>query len=395
MAEFFVNPDFSKGERVKWEGDSSYLFFNPRWPSSMVEKLHILQKLLKSQPGRIWMMTSGSEAFPKCIGLKKTGVLAAAAGLAKRYDFQGQETWLNGLPTFHIGGLSIWARAHLSLQKVVVQEEWEPREFHRQLLKENVQWTSLVPTQIYDLVQLDLTPPPSLRGIFVGGGALSGELYQAGRDLKWPLLPTYGMTEACSQIATASLEALTLGLVPELEILDHVDVRINEADGRVGLKGPSITDVIYRFDAGEWKKENPRDPSGTYWTQDCGEIKDGRYFYLSGRADDMKKVRGELVSLSRLQSRLDQVLLELKRDLGPVITLLPDPRTGYRVALVVEPSQWNGVEEVQKKLRGKCAPYGRVESLYILRSIPRSELGKLRRGELEKLLLANHPVIAD
>ena len=36
-----------------------------------------------------------------------------------------------------------------------------------------------------------------------GGGAVSDELYRDARALGWRVLPSYGMTECCSQVATA------------------------------------------------------------------------------------------------------------------------------------------------------------------------------------------------
>ena len=40
-----------------------------------------------------------------------------------------------------------------------------------------------------------------------GGGALDPSLYKQARDLGWPLLPSYGLTECGSQVATASLSS--------------------------------------------------------------------------------------------------------------------------------------------------------------------------------------------
>ncbi len=68
--------------------------------------------------------------------------------------------------------------------------------------------TSLVPTQVHDLVQCALACPPSLRAVVVGGAELDPVLGERARELGWPVLQSYGMTEAASQVATASLASL-------------------------------------------------------------------------------------------------------------------------------------------------------------------------------------------
>src|SRR5690606_12416219 len=111
---------------------------------------------------------------------------------------------------------------------------------------------------------------------------------------------------------------------PKLDVLEHVKVKI-DSSARVGISGPSVTDLVGICHGEDWSFADPRDEEGWYWTQDSGELKQN-HFTLLGRADDLKKIRGELVSLNQLQGRLDQVLLELRCNLGPIIHFLPDPR---------------------------------------------------------------------
>lgn len=387
MSRLNTNPE---PRLIKWEDDSSYLFFNPRWPSQSLKHIEDLESQIRNEPSRLWVMTSGSQTFPKAVGLKKTGVLHAAESLAKSYNFKKNELWLNGLPTFHVGGLSIWARAYISGQQVGTFEEWEPLEFHERLKSSQATWTSLVPTQVFDLLQHDLISPAPLRGVFVGGGPLREDLYRAGRELGWPLLPTYGMTEAASQVATAPLESLKARTLPSLLPLPHIQIHINE-EGRIGLKSECVADRMAYWEQGKWKLQDPRDPEQIYWTADCGGFENQKYLYVLGRADDFKKIRGELVSLSQLQSRLDQSLLELRKDLVGVVHFLPDPRTSYKVVLVLESSLKSSGPEILQKMSSKCAPYEAPEACYIVDRLPKSELGKIKRADLDEMLRSLKP----
>lgn len=47
-------------------------------------------------------------------------------------------------------------------------------------------WSSLVPTQVVDLVNGEIQAPPGVRCIIVGGGALDMETGRRARALGWP-----------------------------------------------------------------------------------------------------------------------------------------------------------------------------------------------------------------
>ena len=101
--------------------------------------------------------------------------------------------------------------------------------------------SALVPAQIHDLVEAELHAPESLRAIVIGGGALSPTLYARARALGWPLLPSYGLSELCSQAATAPLSSLdeVLSDMPAPELLSHVEAKLGD-DDRLCLKSPAL-----------------------------------------------------------------------------------------------------------------------------------------------------------
>src|SRR5690606_27272898 len=109
-------------------------------------------ELLRQPEGMLWVATSGSSGVPKLIGHQKSEFLAAARCLGEDFLFKPNERWLKALPLFHVGGLAIYARAQVHQQEVLEFNFWSPADFHSTLLRELIHWTSLVPTQIYDLV---------------------------------------------------------------------------------------------------------------------------------------------------------------------------------------------------------------------------------------------------
>jgi O-succinylbenzoic acid--CoA ligase len=220
---------------------------------------------------------------------------------------------------------------------------------------------------VSDLVTLGLEPPPRLRSIIVGGGALADELYRDARGRGWPVLPSYGMTETCSQVATATLDS------PEVVLLDHVEARA-ESDGRLAFRGPSLL-------TGYGTERGFVDPKAGGWftTEDLGSVA-GRVLRVEGRRGDFVKIGGESVDLGRL----DAILASIAGSHAAVVAV-PDPRLGHVIHLAVEPPC--GAEEVVSVFNARVHPFERARGVHRVERMPRTALGKLLRRELIRAIL--------
>jgi len=98
----------------------------------------------------------------------------------------------------------------------------------------------------------------------------------------------------------------------------------------------------------------------------------GRRIRVLGRADDLIKIRGELVDVATLQRALQaRVKAGLVR-----LDIKPDARNGASIHLVVENSH------AAAEARGAFdifPPYAKPASLRVA-AVPRTELGKILRG---------------
>jgi O-succinylbenzoic acid--CoA ligase len=204
-----------------------------------------------------------------------------------------------------------------------------------------------------------------MRAVVIGGGALSDELYRAGRELGWPLLPSYGLTECASQAATATADS------PELVILDHLEVRSD--DGRLALRGASLL-------TGYGTADGFVDPKidGWFLTEDLGSV-DGRTLRVEGRRGDFIKIGGESVDLGRL----DAILAAIAGPHAAVIPV-PDERLGHVVHLVADASA--DVDRIAREYDARVHPFERARRVHRVAEIPRSPLGKLIRTRLAELL---------
>ncbi len=350
---------------MKFENE---LLINPRFPKSEAEQWRRLLVPLKEH---LWIATSGSTAM-KLTALSKEAVFASAESVNAILGSTKNDIWLNPLPFFHVGGLGIQARAALSGAVVIDCSTWDPNQFHE--LCSQATLTALVPAQLYDLVSLKLTPPPSLRAVIIGGGALQEPLYKQGVALGWKLLPSYGLTECASQVATASLGNPALGLLP------HIQARIGES-GCLQIKSPALF-TCYLTQAGECI-----DPKREGWfeTEDRALLTQDQLQIL-GRTQSFVKIGGESCDLSRLETILEELKLVQGLQQDVALVAVPDQRLGAVIQLAVTGADSEALKQLVEAYQQRVLPFERVRKIHFLDKLPRTPLSKLIFPELKRMM---------
>lgn len=380
---------------IDWDSSASEILLNPRLQTSESGRIQYTVQQFSHLTGHVWMATSGSSGHRKLVALSKKAILASAAAVNQHLEVCSGDSWIQALPSFHVGGLAIWARASLSpisVRDYYSENRWNPQTFREAAQESKATLTALVPTQVYDLIECHLKAPSSLRAIVVGGGALSLSLYQKGRALGWNLLPSYGSTECASQVATASLDSLQSEENPELppmRLLPHWEAFI-DSDGRICLKGPALLTGYLEEEHSQFidpKKE------GWFQTEDVGKMIDQIYLEVYGRKTDFIKIGGESVDKIRLERILDHIKEKIQFRNEAILISVPDERLGVSLHLAVvkegvisggEEGKVGG-EEVDSLLaafQAQVLPFERIRKVHLLKRIPRTELGKVDRKAL-------------
>ncbi len=387
-----MDDDLRLGPIDFFSSDSQALL-NPRMPSGQAERLTGWLSVAKTLKAQVFILTSGStatsEADHKWVALPKAAILSAAAGSNSHFGSTSEDIWLHCLPDFHVGGIGIWARAFLARSKVAsmdLQEGWNARRFQETVLREGATLTSLVPAQVHDLATQRLESPRSLRAVLVGGGALSDGVYLAARDLGWPILRTYGMSEAASQVATEPLSDLdrrATGADVNYQVLPHLEAKASER-GQLCVRGASLLSGYVSLDAkGKPRFWDPKDANGWFTTEDLGSV-EGRKLTMHGRTNDRIKIGGEIANLALLRETLASQLSEHENPAAFALVAVPDARLESVIALVTEGEP--AVESLIERFNAQVMPFERIRQRYSVRQIPRSELGKVKWAELLALL---------
>lgn len=291
----------------------------------------------------IWIESSSKK---KRVALSKEGFYLSAKTVCERFNVTSDDTWGVCIPKTHVGGLSIYARSEVSGCNIKeLGSKWNPGAAYEFLGSVSV--VSLVPTQVFDLVQLGLKAPQSLRLVIVGGGPLLNR--KEAENLSYPIAETYGMTELSSMAGVKVEESY--------QILPHLMVK--EVDGVLYFKGESVAKVIEtngsRINVPEW-----------YESDDLGVVLKEGVFTVNGRRGREVKILGELVNLEDVEASISEFIKARF-----VVVARTDERRGNRLALVSEDKV--DIEYINSKLQGIY----RLSENIVMERLPLTESGKI------------------
>lgn len=322
------------------------------------------------------VFTSGTTGRPKGILLSRRAFLASARGSAQNLGWHDDDRWLLGLPLAHVGGLSIVTRCLVARRTVVVPaavaegKRLDARGIAEAIEAQRVTLLSLVPTQLEWLLSLDppWRPPTHLRAVLLGGAAARTRLLERAADLGLPVLTTYGLTEACSQVTTQPVGSLNRGDLGAGVPLAGTEVRIAE-DGAIEIRGPTLLSG-YVPETGP-----PLDPDGWFKTDDVGRIDERGMLHVVGRRSDRIVTGGENVYPEEVESILEQCPAVGRTCVFGV----PDDTWGEVVAAAIVPRGAPDVESIAEFARANLAPHRRPRLLAFVEALVTAQSGKLDR----------------
>ncbi len=337
------------------------------------------------------MFTSGTTGDPDAAVLTLANVLASATASAFRLGVTPTDCWHVTLPMAHMGGLAPVYRSVVYGTALSVQRSFEPAATLEALRAADATCLSLVPTMLDRL--LDAGVLPELRFVLLGGAPCPPELLARARDRGVPVAPTYGMTEAASQIATARPDeaATTLGSVgnplmfAELAVVDDDGVRRRPGEsGELVVSGAMVSPGYLDDERTEAAFCNAGLRTG-----DRGYRDEAGRVYVEGRIDDTIVTGGENVDPAEVAAALrSHPVVEDCAVVG-----LPDEEWGQRVAaLVVRAGDASAGDASAAALRDHCrdrlADFKRPRTVAFADAVPRTPSGTVDRAAVRRRLEA-------
>ena len=331
--------------------------------------------------------TSGTTGRPKGAMLTYGNHLWSAVGSALNLGLREDDRWLACLPLFHVGGLAILMRSVIYSIPAVVHESFDPAAVNRTINDGDATIVSVVSAMLQRMLEEQglREYPPTLRCVLVGGGPVPQRLLEECAERHVPVVQTYGLTEAASQVATLAPEDALGKLGSAGKPLFPTQVRILADDGslqppheagEIAVRGPTV--MAGYHNQPEATERAVRD--GWLHTGDIGYLDDDGYLYVEDRRDDLIVSGGENV----YPAEVEAVLASHPAVAQAGVIGLADDRWGQTVAAAVTLRDGERVrpEELQAFCRTLLAGYKVPSLVRIADDLPRDAAGKLVRHAL-------------
>ncbi|MBN2733125.1 MAG: AMP-binding protein [Balneolaceae bacterium] len=336
-----------------------------------------------------YFFTSGTSDEPKIVPLKRRQMHVAAKASAQNFKPKVNEAWLLCLPLHHIGGVSVILRSLLYGSAVYRIDRFDENIVSRLLSNDQqIVAASFVPTMLKRLLDdAGFIPHEAFKAILLGGGPIDTQLLKTCIDRHIPVIPSYGMTETCAQIAASSINSdyqntRRLNSVGKIFSPNKIEIRNkNKAvvkartSGTIWLKGPQVFDGYHNTSS-----QDSFDENGWFNTGDFGRRDTNGNLYIEARRTDLIITGGENVSPFEVES----ILKEMNFIKDAAVFGVPDSEWGQKVvaAVVFADGQNKSTEMIQEKLKHKLEPYKRPKKIIAVASLPYTETGKIKRSEL-------------
>lgn len=351
-----------------------------------------------SKPG-VFLLSGGTTGLPKAIPRTHNDYVFQWEHMA---DVASVETDWVGFPSVPIGhnaslncivGAAFWVGATVAVEPVL-----KPESLMAFIERVGGSYTLPMPAQILDILEhpdvgeYDLS---SLEVLVSGGQKVPPSVVRQSVD-HWDVgfCNIFGMAEGpliCSRPDDdVEIQATTVGrpIAPdadETRIVDtdrESDMSTGEA-GELAVRGPGFFTGYFRNE--EENAEN-FDDNGWFYTEDIlAEREDGN-FEVYGRVKDTIIRGGENI----FAPGVEDALVEHPKITNAALVAMPDDRLGERPAAFVELTEGADdltLEEVTSFLTERgMAVFKHPEHLEILSSLPRTEVGKIEKKQLEARL---------
>ncbi len=349
--------------------------------------------------GGVVLSSSGTTGAPKVVRLGQEQLLYTARCVASHLRLGSDDRGFNSLPLFHINAEVVGLLSTLVAGSCLVLDD----RFHRSAFwdlmgRRSITWINAVPAIISRLGTPgpDETVPGGIRFIRSASAPLpvaTADRFEASTGI--PVIETYGMTEAASQITAHPLSlprrpgSVGVPVGVELRIVREAEpvgspLEVPEFHiGHVEIRGPSViggyvgNEHSDSFDADGWLR-----------TGDLGHRDLDGFVYLDARSDDVINRGGEKVFPREVEE-----VISADPMVGSVAVVgRGDPELGQvPVAYVVlrevdGPGDRRVVEEsaarIKLALERRLVRSKRPVALCVVEELPAGATGKVRRRSL-------------
>jgi len=300
----------------------------------------------------IEVQTSGTTGAPSKYLVFKKSMIVSAGKTLDFFDLKPGDTALLSLSPQYIAGKLMIVRAFVGGLNLIVRE---PSGTPLENFDVDIDFAAMVPMQVQKQIEVNPGAFKKVKTLIIGGGEVSLSLKEELQTVSTQVWETYGMTETLTHIALKRVNGS--GKSEWFTALQGVKVQKSSSDC-LEVEVDGIT-------------------TGKLTTSDIVEFNDSGQFKIIGRADDVINTGGIKVMPALIEKKIEKWITRCF-----VVSSVPDKTLGEKVVLVIEGDSYDDTElkENLKVLKFYETP----KEVIFLKEFPRTETGKIKRGEVRR-----------
>ncbi len=337
------------------------------------------------------LYTSGTTGQPKGAQVTYGNFFYNAVGMGQAIDLSSQDVNLNVLPTFHAGGLGLYAGPIFHTGgTLIVMRAFDPENFLQLMVEWSVTVLLLVPSIYLMLAQypeFDKYDLSHVRSWASGGSTLPPALVHEFAEKKIIIQQGFGMTETGPTVFLIDAEHATAKAGSVGKPVIHTEVCIKDENGNllgpgeVGelcIKGGNVT-------TGYWNRPEATGEAivdGWLHSGDAAKYDQDGFYYIVDRWKDMFISGGENV----YPAEVENVIYEHPAVAEVAVIGVPHPKwqeVGKAIMAIKEGHELSDTEIIEF-CQGKLAKFKIPTSVAFVDSLPRTAAGKVLKRELRK-----------
>ncbi len=333
--------------------------------------------------------TSGSTGTPKGVVLAQEALIANAEMSVHAHGLTPDDTVLNVLPLFHVGGLNILPTPAFSIgASVILHPAFDPTAMITDLAR--VQAAITVPTVLGAILQSpewQTADFKNLRCLSIGSTDVPRDMIETVHARGIPLVQIYGATETAPfAIYQTYLDAMkTVGSIGQrgtcdirLALPDGTDAP-NGTSGEIWVRGKNI--LLEYWNNPAQTAADMQD--GWFKTGDVATRDDAGQYHFVDRIKHIIISGGENI----YPAEIERILRDHPNVTELSVVGIPDPKWGETPVVLAVTSAPTTASDLLDMLNTKLARYKHPRRVVFTTTLPRNAMGKVVTNDVKRIIL--------